>query len=145
MKGITDLDREHLDWPYFVYGTLRPRCGNSSWWRECAAVALFDGEARAHGFRMIARSIPYAVPSDDDDYVVGALIMPFDDYGEQLGLRFNLDRLEGHPNHYERIEADIETPLGPCVAWIYSPTKHRPTGEWVMSGDFYRYQEVNKR
>lgn len=143
MTGITDLDREHLDWPYFVYGTLRPRCGNSSWWRETGAVALFDGEVIAPGFKMICRSIPFAVPSGDDDFVVGALIMPSDDYGEMLGLRFNLDRLEGHPSHYERVEADVETPLGTCVAWIYR-YNHTPTGQWVKSGDYYLVQEVNR-
>lgn len=145
MTGVQDLDVTNIEWPYFVYGTLRPRCGNSEWWRECGGVALFDGEVRAYGFKMIARAIPYAVRSDEYDHVVGALIMPSDDKYEQVALRFNLDRLEGHPRHYERIEADIETPDGVCVAWIYSPTGYTPEGEWVKSGDYYDYMEVRHR
>lgn len=145
MTGITDLDVTHLDWPYFVYGTLRPRCSNSSWWRDCGAVALYDGEARAYGFRLIAQAIPYAVMSSDDDSVVGALIMPPDNLEDQVELRFYLDRLEGHPRHYERVETEIETPAGTCLAWIYTPTQHTPKGLWVYSGDFYQHQEVNIR
>lgn len=142
---ITDLDVTHLDWPYFVYGTLRPRCGNSSWWRDCGGMALFDGEAKAYGFKMIARAIPYAVMSFDDDFVVGALIMPPDDLDDQVAMRFYLDRLEGHPRHYKRIEADIEIPLGVCEAWIYSPVTHVPDGQWVRSGDYYEHMEVKHR
>lgn len=146
MTGITDLDVTNLDWPYFVYGTLRPRCGNSTWWRECGGVPLFDGDAVAYGFKLIARAIPYAVMTGyDEDRVVGTLILPPDDLEDQVTIRFGLDRLEGHPHHYERIEADIVTPLGECVAWIYSPTKHKPSGTWVRSGDYYDFMEVNHR
>jgi gamma-glutamylcyclotransferase (GGCT)/AIG2-like uncharacterized protein YtfP len=138
---MTGWDLQRTDRPYFVYGTLRPRCGNSHWWRECGASAYYDCEAMAYGFKLVARTIPYALyTGDSTDFVVGALILPSDEWDEQVELRYNLDRLEGHPNHYERVETDIETPDGWCTAWIYTPTKYDPKGrEDIPSGDYYEH------
>lgn len=129
----------HFDRPYFVYGTLRPRCGNSQRWRAGGGTAFYDGEAVAHGFELIQRRIPYALQAPVSSCVTGCLILPPDDLDRQINLRWSLDELEQHPDHYERIETSIETPDGFCDAWIYTPTRYTPTGDPIPSGDFYDY------
>lgn len=133
------LEVDHLDRPYFVYGTLRPRCGNSRFWRDCRATARHDGDARAPGYRLVARGIPYAVRGDQWDKVLGALIYPADDYDDQIALRWSLDALEAHPDHYQRVATVVYARGLGRVAWIYTPIGWSPNGKHVPSGDYYDY------
>lgn len=132
----------HLDRPYFVYGTLRPGEGNDKLWLMAGATCHHDGEAYALGYQMYASGIPYAVPTGDGhDKVWGAIIKPSPTVSEQLELRMVLDALEGHPEHYTRVEAYVSTPEGPMNAWIYSMSNYAPHGDRVPSGDFKRRNE----
>ena len=123
---------EHLDRPYFVYGTLRPGWGNARLWKHREATARYDGETCVHGYELYAGEIPFAVPGDG--MVVGALIYPHPTYAE--GLRGNLDALEGHPRMYRRTECVALTPDGPVDAWIYVFQLDVTGCDLIPSGDF---------
>lgn len=137
------VDLEGLDVPVFVYGTLRPERGNSALWRECGGSAVCDGDAVVHGWRLKASGIPYAVRTYDDiDTVVGCLIYPpSDDLELQTRMRWILDSLEGHPNHYVRRKVEVWIPKWRTKtdAWIYDASKIAH-GATVESGDYYQYK-----
>ena len=128
---------EHLDRPYFVYGTLRPAWGNSRLWLYNDATAAYDGDAYVPGYQMIDHGIPYAVATGNPDHrVVGCLIVPGDDFDDRATLRHDLDQLEGWPDHYDRVQVEVITPDFPVAAWIYTPTTWKVDGPVEPSGDF---------
>lgn len=130
--------------PVFVYGTLRPECGNSDLWRKLGGTARYDGEVRAHGWAMMSRGIPFAVRIDSINsapYIVGCLIHPPQNSDAALAMRESLDRLEGHPHWYERIVIKVRTPNGDVPAWIYDGSKVAH-GELVPNGDYYSTRAV---
>ena len=124
--------------PFFVYGTLRPGQGLSHAWIG-DAIGEHDGAATVAGFALWAfpGSFPYAIPTGDpSDVAVGAIIRPVP--GRYSDVLARLDRIEGYPSHYDRVEVTASTPDGPVQAWIYSPGDSTrsglvriPDGDWV--------------
>ena len=136
------LDLEGIDLPTFVYGTLRPRQGNATLWRELGATDAYDGEAVVYGWRLKCTGIPYAIRTyDDEDVVVGCLIYPPVDDADKIQMRWVLDSLEGHPNAYvrRRVTAWVPTIRQKVEAWIYDASDIG-RGSLVPSGDYYEYR-----
>lgn len=124
--------------PYFVYGTLRPQFGNAWLWERCGATVKFDGQCRVLNYALIDTGsiIPYATYRPRRE-VWGALILPSYNPEEQVELRESLDALEGYPDHYDRVEVDVDCPGGLYGrAWIYTPTSWIVKGEEVPTGDY---------
>lgn len=128
---------EHLERPYFVYGTLRPAWSNSRIWETYDGISMYDGSAFVVGYQMVDHGIPYAVASGNvTDRVIGAVIVPSEDPVMREWTRMGLDQLEGHPGHYERVPVTVWTPDGEMLAWIYTPTSWVPEGRVEPTGDF---------
>lgn len=128
---------EHLERPYFVYGTLRPAWSNSRLWEAHDAISMYDGSAFVVGYMMVDHGIPYAVATESaHDRVIGAVIVPPEDRNDRTRIRIQLDQLEGHPEYYERVPVSVWTPDGEMLAWIYTPTAWTPDGRVELTGDF---------
>ncbi len=134
-------------YPWFVYGTLRPDCGNDKWsWQGCA-TALYDGEALAEDYCMVVSEhagFPYAVRRPGG-VLKGALIQP--DEGAYDYIMTAFDQLEGYVpgerhSHYERSSVDVTTPDGIVTAWIYhiDPAKLGTRATVVASGDWVQFK-----
>lgn len=114
--------------PFFVYGTLRPDCGNDRLWHG-VADAHADNAAFAPGFQLVGRhsAFPYVVPADSvEDVVVGALIYPRPGY--EATVARDMDALEGvgyghYRRHITRVYVFDESGEGPRVveSFIYVP------------------------
>ena len=108
--------------PVFVYGTLRPGCGNDRLWRKWATAA-HDGDAYVHGYRLVHNgAFPYAV-TDEESVTVGCLVYPLPAFEQDLMAR--LDALEGVPHHYDRVKVDVDVPGATVTAWMYAPPLDR--------------------
>jgi len=122
MQYTPDLTNNmRMELPFFVYGTLRPNCGNDRRWHGLA-MPYGDGAVYVRGFRLVGRGFPYAIPADADTWTTGCLIVPTP--GNYDEVRRGLDQLEGLPHHYSRhITAVYEGPNDqlPMAAWIYVP------------------------
>lgn len=107
------------DLPFFVYGTLRPGCGNDRFWVD-RATATDDGVAYVIGWKLVTNGgFPYLVRAASAQSV-GCLVRPRREHYDRV--RDSFDALEGVPRHYLRIEVAVMTPAGPVMAWTYTPT-----------------------
>ena len=110
----------------FVYGTLRPRCGNDRLWQD-RATARHDGECFVLGHKLVTRGwFPYLVPAVTAQ-TIGALIVPHPGQLDEVLAR--MDILEGVPHHYERTTIAVLTPDGIERAWTYVPTD---PSDWLL-------------
>lgn len=114
-----DRRNEHERYPVFVYGTLRPGCGNDRLWRG-RAVTIHDGTAILVGYKLVTNGhFPYMIPATTAQ-TVGTLIVPDDEHYDDVLDR--MDMLEGVPRHYLRIRVAVLVEGGePCFAWTYVP------------------------
>jgi len=99
----------------FVYGTLRPGCGNDRLWQgtgTTAHLAVATG-IRLHG---LGRAFPYAVEATEDVTFGTLLIFP---EAERAALLQRFDWLEGTPHHYVRQTVRVATFDGHRSAWVY--------------------------
>lgn len=100
----------------FVYGSLKRGFGND--WLLRQGKAEFMGEAVTEesafdmyslgGFPGVVR-----IATPNGCKIAGEL------YSVDDATRANLDRLEGHPNHYKREQVLVRTDNQPAYAWIY--------------------------
>lgn len=130
--------------PVFVYGTLRPGCGNDSLWVRRAACR-YDGDCFVAGFRLVTNgAFPYALPAEDE-VSVGALVYPHPAAEAEVMAR--LDALEGVPHHYERLSVDVATPDGVVAAWMYVPRRLDAYEglEAVPGNDWIQYNWTRRR
>jgi len=113
--GLAFAPAPPADDAVFVYGTLRPGCGNDRLWRDSATVAqaaVADG-IRLHG---LGRAFPYAVEAPLDVTFGTLLIFPEE---ERAALLQRFDWLEGTPSHYVRQTVEVATHEGRRSAWVY--------------------------
>lgn len=114
----------------FVYGTLRRgelRAGVMEGGGE------FLGPAVASGFALYdLGSFPAMVATDEAAAVHGEL------WQVTPGTLEQLDRIEGHPSFYCRVEINVETRDGRRLAWAYllparevAGCPRIPGGDWV--------------
>lgn len=129
---------------FAVYGTLRPDCVNDRVWYNLGQV--MPDSFYVEGFVIVfsyGNWFPYAIKvADKSRRVVVDLLVP---YGptHSLILLENLDRLEGHPNHFVREVVQVKrTSTNETVAncWMYMHHKPEILGEMVevSFGDWKR-------
>ena len=105
----------------FVYGTLKRGHSNHDW-HLARNKATYLGIGSLHGYRMgtYGRAFPFiwkAEPTDHWHRVHGEL------YEVDAATLEALDRLEGTPNHYQRVEVEICANGGNTKAWTYVQEK----------------------
>ena len=111
----------------FAYGTLRRGYVNHQLLIGCELV---DIARTVESFAMYVSQIPFVTSREKVHRIVGELYrMP------SLRRLIRLDRLEGHPNYYERRLTLVELDAGVKVtAWCYFCDQ--PEGDLVPTGDF---------
>ena len=104
--------------PAFVYGTLRPGGGNHGLWGS-RAEARHDDRCFVVGFALVHNGhFPYLIPAATSQSV-GCLIYPHADHYDDVLA--DMDRLEGVPNHYNRVTVAVMLRRGITSAWTYIP------------------------
>lgn len=110
--------------PFFVYGTLRPGCGNTWAW-EGLAEPVADGTTIKIGHRLTTHGgFPWAIESPMCQ-TVGTLIVPHDAESYDTVLD-NMDRLEGEGFMYRRIRTAVLVDGVPVKCWMYEAIGDRP-------------------
>lgn len=108
----------------FVYGSLRKGFHNHSLLKHSQCV----GEAQTKGTMYDLGAFP-AVDYHSNQDVHGEL------YEIDEGTLARLDRLEGHPNFYHRVEVD--TTAGPALMYVLEKDQLAiyptiPSGDWAQ-------------
>jgi gamma-glutamylcyclotransferase (GGCT)/AIG2-like uncharacterized protein YtfP len=114
-----------------VYGTLKGGRGNSH--KLAGAEFIGKGET-VDSYRMIDRGVPYVLPCPDERK--GRRITVECYIPANRPQWEDLDRLEGHPDHYCRERIGIELESGETVdAWLYfsSHTIEHEEGELIAT------------
>ena len=117
----------------FVYGSLRH--GGVHWQNHLAPAVGISAVTDA-AYTMRSRERVPIVERGGDTAITGEL---FDVDAETLAA---IDRLEGHPNWYTRVEIDVHLASGEVRrAWIYlmTPGQHEDSaiiasGDWCCRG-----------
>ena len=117
----------------FVYGTLRKGCGN----HRLLEQSIFVGNAKTvRKCAMYSVGIPYVTELERDVQIVGEV------YEVDDSTLRRLDRLEGHPNFYERRKIKVFLENGNKIkAFLYfydqaTNEKRRFNLDKVLNGDF---------
>lgn len=128
--------------PYAVYGTLRPKCGNDWLWKD---MAVCIGSTTVDGYRLVTNgSFPYAIPAEGQQIVVD-LIAPSVEHAAVLRTR--LDRLEGYPDHYDRVLVQVTFDDAQINVWLYTPNDPYyiedavpvPGNDWLANQDEWEW------
>eukprot|EP01060_Flectonema_neradi_P034559 TRINITY_DN609_c1_g1_i1.p1 TRINITY_DN609_c1_g1~~TRINITY_DN609_c1_g1_i1.p1 ORF type:complete len:172 (+),score=23.52 TRINITY_DN609_c1_g1_i1:53-517(+) len=118
--------------PIFVYGTLKR--GMHNYERFLKDKATFKCEAETVGkFPLVvdAIGIPYLIGKEGTGHRVKGEIFEVND-----DLLVDLDKLEGHPDWYERTKRPVETPSGIEQIWVYMLPKGPNTEVTPMFNDY---------
>lgn len=131
--------------PFLVYGTLRPGCGNYRGFLK--GLTVQEQTVQVNGFQMYGnRAFPYLVHTDDEaDVVTGTLISVHPSFYRRVLV--NLDSLEGFHfvgsslNHYDRKLATFEAKGQEVAAWVYVADRV-VVGDLprIMSGDWLQHK-----
>ncbi|NPA62821.1 MAG: gamma-glutamylcyclotransferase [Methanococci archaeon] len=115
----------------FVYGSLRKGFWNHEPYLK---NSKFIGKGRTkEKYAMYADIIPYVVENEKISHIVGEVY----EVDEETLKR--IDRLEGHPDYYERKKVKIILESGEEIeAWLYFYPE--PYGILVKSGDYKDYR-----
>lgn len=116
----------------FVYGTLLRGYSNHRLLENPVGTATFICAGYTQKmYTMYAQGIPYVSDESETSHIKGEL---FEVDAETLA---DLDRLEGHPDFYERKEVPVYifARTKPKLAWLYFCTPRRDVPV-VASGDF---------
>lgn len=115
-RGLRPEQLEQL--PIFVFGTLRPGCGNDHVYRGLA-VSNLDGLATLADHRLVSNgAFPYCIPAEGETTTGALIITTAGMWPEAMAA---MDLLEGVPMHYDRVECTVTTPDGDIRAWYYLP------------------------
>lgn len=131
--------QDDLRLPVFVYGTLRPGCGNDRTWHGLA-TARHDGKCRVDDHRLVSNgAFPYMLPAEGFQSF-GCLIVPLPEFYDEA-LRY-MDSLEGVPMHYTRETVAVNTPDGIVMAFTYIPARPDQYANYksVVGNDWVRDQ-----
>ncbi|WP_329129044.1 gamma-glutamylcyclotransferase [Streptomyces sp. NBC_01476] len=131
-------------WPFFVYGTLRPGTTEHSWMFR--GLATSELPAVLHDAELYeGPDFPCAVAKPNGGRVRGeAIQVPDDVYDEMLaGLDQMMDYSPGNPGAaVERVAREVRTTNGASVtAWVYLATARtaaelEASGRRITSGDW---------
>ena len=123
------MQKEYL---VFVYGTLRRGGANHGYLEGSRFVAEAATEGKYTLFVAPETRIPYLTPEPHRVRITGEL------YGVDPATLANLDKLEGHPHEYLRVQIPVITHEGKRVeAMTYLWLHHIAPGyDVVETGDF---------
>lgn len=125
-------------YPFFVYGTLRPGLGNYSWALD--GYTTREETARVHGLTMfLGIGFPYATIARPErnaeaTSIVGEVVWVDEQHYDDVLI--SLDRLEGfrgegHPsNHYDRILVKAEVNGEEVEAYTYVASASHASYLW---------------
>jgi len=116
------MDRQHL---VFVYGTLRQGCANHHLLKNAYCYGV--GSTISKFAMYLVSGYPYVTSSESRYRIAGEL------YAVDKVTLAELDKMEGHPTHYERSETIVTVDGVQYTAWIYF---RNPPGRLLESGDF---------
>lgn len=116
------MDSKHL---VFVYGTLRS--GHSNHHLMKGANSYGVGNTAENYSMYLISGYPYVTSFEPRYPIIGEL------YGIDGGTLSVLDKMEGHPRHYERREVSVIVGGNQYTAWMYFKD---PPGVLVPNGDF---------
>lgn len=139
-QATTDTAIEKL--PFFVYGTLLRGFGNYRWALDGNTDNIIEAEIT--GFEMYsAGGFPYAVQVEDETKKIQGELM-FVQEDKFASVLRGLDRLEGYPNHYDRIETVAVTKDGEereiqCRVYVYARKSDMRGLYKVESGSWREY------
>jgi gamma-glutamylcyclotransferase (GGCT)/AIG2-like uncharacterized protein YtfP len=116
------MESKHL---IFVYGTLRLGHSNHHLLKDANSYGI-GNTAEAYSMYLIS-GYPYVTSFEPRYSIVGEL------YAINSGTLSVLDKMEGHPRHYERREVSVIVGENQFTAWMYFKD---PPGVLVPNGDF---------
>ena len=116
------MERQHL---VFVYGTLRQDCANHHLLKDAYCYGV--GSTLSKFAMYLISGFPYVTSSESRHQIVGEL------YAIDNVTLVELDKMEGHPIHYERSETVVTVNGEQYTAWMYF---RNPQGKLLQSGDF---------
>lgn len=116
------MESKHL---VFVYGTLRSGHSNHHLLKDATSYGV-GNTAEEYSMYLIS-GYPYVTSFEPRYPIVGEL------YGVDGTTLSVLDKMEGHPRHYERREISVIVGENQYTAWLYFKD---PPGILVSNGDF---------
>jgi len=116
------MERQYL---VFVYGTLRQGCANHHLLKDAFCYGI--GNTVSKFAMYLISGYPYVTSSEPRYQIVGEL------YAVDKVTLVELDKMEGHPIHYERSETVVSVNGEEYTAWMYF---RNPKGKLLQSGDF---------
>lgn len=119
----------------FVYGTLKQAHGNHRL-IKANEIHFASDAVTVEEFHLYVDGLPFVVEKEEEGgkRIEGELYVL--EHSEQLAA---LDRLEGHPNFYERRVIEVETESGAIVdAWLYF---HPDTSRFDHIPNFTSFEE----
>jgi len=116
------MESEHM---IFVYGTLRSGHSNHHLLKDANSYGV-GNTAKNYSMYLIS-GYPYITSFEPRYPIVGEL------YGIDGSTLSVLDKMEGHPRHYERSEITVIVGERQYTAWMYFKD---PPGILVPHGDF---------
>lgn len=109
----------------FVYGTLRSGHSNHHLLKD---ANYYGAGNTAENYSMyLISGFPYVTSFEPRYPIVGEL------YGIDADTLSVLDKMEGHPRHYERREISVIVGKNQYTAWMYFKD---PPGTLLLNGDF---------
>lgn len=109
----------------FVYGTLRSGHSNHHFLKDANNIGV--GTTVNNYAMYLTSGYPYVNSCESRYPIVGEL------YGVDDSTLIMLDKLEGHPRHYERRETPVTVEGKQYTAWMYF---RDPPGVLMQNGDY---------
>lgn len=116
------MEKQHL---IFVYGTLRKGHSNNHLLKDACCYGV--GSTVANYAMYLVSSFPYVTSSETRYPIIGEL------YAVDEATLKDLDKMEGHPRHYERRETQVTVEGQQYTAWMYFKD---PPGHLMQTGDY---------
>lgn len=115
----------------FVYGTLRVGQGNYRHLLKDKKGANYLGESTITGYKMVSLGgFPAIYHTGNKDDIIKGDVFEVDDE-----VNTNLDRLEGYPNWYDKVEVETED-YGNAFVYTMEEAKNETP---IESGDWCEY------
>lgn len=124
------MERQSL---VFVYGTLRQGCANHHLLKDAYCYGV--GSTLSKFALYLVSGYPYVTNVAPCYQIVGEL------YAVDNITLAELDKMEGHPSHYERSETIVTVHGVQYTAWLYF---RNPQGKLMPHGDFKNTKGILK-
>jgi gamma-glutamylaminecyclotransferase len=107
-----------------VYGTLKKGYSNSYLLHDASFVG---SGVTADKYPMVSNGIPFVIEDKGVGYNIKVEV-----YRVNADTLANIDRLEGHPNWYERKQVKIHCKGKVYMCWLYFNNKHNYKGQTLL-------------